>query len=752
MTKIPPSLLNIPPTPAQWQARRKAITLAFFLLCLLYATVTPIFEISDEVSHYPVVDYLADYGRLPVQDKARLREYDWEAAQPPLYYALAALLVAPFNRDDMEGFLVDNPHAKVGIGLARDNHNFVLYDPRQADFPWGGTPLHVRLVRLFSILLGVGSVWWSFSLARLAFPERPALALIAQAMTAFNPMFIAITASVNNDNLVICLSTLGLCLSLQVWREGFTWPRALILALVCTLCAAAKVSGMILFAPAGLAVAAALWRDKQPRWWIPAAGLLFLAVWGGLFGWWYLRNWDLYADPLGNRHMAETVGLRQEAINLPDLIRQEGFSFYAAYWGWFGTLNILAPMSLFYYTNLLWGLGALGLGLGLMKAPRAWPELIPPLLLLIPLLLGLMGLIQWTMLTPASQGRLLFPYSAALHSLIAWGMLRIIRPGPALLLTGLLGAFAAYGALVSIPQAYRLPAQLTTLPPTANPASVNYGPVQLVGYEIEPGPIEPGELLGLTLYWQAEARTQSPLSFYVQVFGPGPDFLDTIEVGKLDSYPGRGLLRTDTWPTGVIYADQYWIELEGAAEEPYQPRLKVGWWDFATRQEVPPLDANGELIPSVILRGGAVVKQQGEPSGPPLATFGGRIDLLALEAHRMPGGLWLKPIWKLQGDPLGEDFTVFVQLIRPDEPNTPLAFGDRPPRHGWWPTSLWQPGGVIQDGYWLPLPEDLPAGAYEIRLGFYRPSDFTRLGVEPGLHPNASHPDSYALPIQLGGD
>ncbi|HLA44896.1 MAG TPA: hypothetical protein VJZ27_15735, partial [Aggregatilineales bacterium] len=138
----------MPPTSRAMQQRRKLITLIFAILASLYSIITPIFEISDEVSHYPVIDYIADYGQLPVQNVNRDNRWDWEAAQPPLYYVLSALMVAPFNRDDLESHLVENPHAKVGIGLATDNHNFVLHDVDKQKFPWSGTPLHVHLLRL----------------------------------------------------------------------------------------------------------------------------------------------------------------------------------------------------------------------------------------------------------------------------------------------------------------------------------------------------------------------------------------------------------------------------------------------------------------------------------------------------------------------------------------------------------------------------------------------------------------------------
>jgi hypothetical protein len=44
-----------------------AMVLVFIVLAFIYSVVTPIFEASDEISHYPVVNHIAATGKLPVQ-------------------------------------------------------------------------------------------------------------------------------------------------------------------------------------------------------------------------------------------------------------------------------------------------------------------------------------------------------------------------------------------------------------------------------------------------------------------------------------------------------------------------------------------------------------------------------------------------------------------------------------------------------------------------------------------------------------
>ncbi|NJL96016.1 MAG: hypothetical protein HC915_20930 [Anaerolineae bacterium] len=254
----------------------------------------------------------------------------------------------------------------------------------------------------------------------------------------------------------------------------------------------------------------------------------------------------------------------------------------------------------------------------------------------------------------------------------------------------------------------------------------------------------PGETLNLTLYWLPEARTARPLSFYVQVFGPAFPGDAPIEVAKLDSYPGRGLLRSDTWAPGTLYADTYRLRLASLppAMAPFVPRLKIGWRDNATDAEILPTTQAGAPLEAVILQGGAVIADRTQQQNEPLAIFSGAIALHQAEVRRGDDALEVRLRWEALVD-LQEDFTVFVHLVEPGTTAPALATGDGVPRWGWWPTHAWVPGHVFEDLYFVPVTDALRQGSYEILLGFYRPADFTRLPVQP-----SPYPDSYLLHIR----
>lgn len=82
--------------------------------------------------------------------------------------------------------------------------------------------------------------------------------------------------------------------------------------------------------------------------------------------------------------------------------------------------------------------------------------------------------------------------------------------------------------------------------------------------------------------------------------------------------------------------------------------------------------------------------------------------------------------------PITEDLAVFVHFVR----NGRYCFGqDHAPLHGHYPTSRWQTG-ELRERYQVRLPEELPAGEYEIRIGLYNPKTRSRLPVD--AHPSPS--------------
>ena len=97
------------------EKRWLALILALFIILgITYAVVTPVFEASDELWHYPMIRHLADGNPLPVQvfDPAQAGPWKQEASQPPLYYYLGAALTFWIDTSNMAEVRRENPHVK----------------------------------------------------------------------------------------------------------------------------------------------------------------------------------------------------------------------------------------------------------------------------------------------------------------------------------------------------------------------------------------------------------------------------------------------------------------------------------------------------------------------------------------------------------------------------------------------------------------------------------------------------------------
>ena len=82
--------------------------------------------------------------------------------------------------------------------------------------------------------------------------------------------------------------------------------------------------------------------------------------------------------------------------------------------------------------------------------------------------------------------------------------------------------------------------------------------------------------------------------------------------------------------------------------------------------------------------------------------------------------------WETQ-QAMDEDYTLFVHLL--DQTGQLVTQMDGQPFQGNYPTSWWSPGELIIDQRTLP---DIAAGDYRLLVGWYRPTEGTRLSLGDG--------------------
>jgi 4-amino-4-deoxy-L-arabinose transferase-like glycosyltransferase len=114
-----------------------------------------------------------------------------------------------------------------------------------------------------------------------------------------------------------------------------------------------------------------------------------------------------------------------------------------------------------------------------------------------------------------------------------------------------------------------------------------------------------------------------------------------------------------------------------------------------------------------------------------VARLGGAVDLLpaAVPAEPQPPGTQLPMTlrWRVSA-PLSGRYNVFIHLVGPGQPL--LAGADGEPCGGWYPTTAWHVGEIVEHSLTLTLPPDLPLGQYDLVAGLYDLGTGARLPVD----------------------
>jgi 4-amino-4-deoxy-L-arabinose transferase-like glycosyltransferase len=741
--------------------RALQVIVGLFVVCgLIYSVSSPIFEVSDEVRHVAMIEHYALGRGFPIQNPQRREFYEQEGSQPPLYYLLSAGLAQFFDISDLRDIAQFNPHThSIGRADATDNRNQML--PSSADtFLWQKSALFVHVLRLIGVLMGAITVGCAYIVGAnlVQSGQSHTIGLLSAGLVAFNPMFVFISASVNNDNLVVVCASLAGVLALRILKNGFSWRRSIVLGILLGCAALTKASGLALVGVIPIALLAHWLGNKvsrePPKTSFMSMGALIshLCLIGGLTlaiaGWWYARNYALYGDATGTQMMAQIAGLRKPVPTWRDLMG-EWDGFYKAYWGLFGAVNIAMHPYVYRALEFMLALSLFGLGhIIWQKRGRfsaAWL-----------MGLGIIGvmfvaLLRWTSLTPASQGRLLFPAIVFISAFISIGFNAIVpRRLWRWVVGGLCGALAMltlFAPIIYIQPVYTLPLRFANegaLGAVSFVRTEHYyaAGMRWLGYSIDTDSsrVMPGGTLGLTLYWQATQPITKNYSTSIKLYAR-----DGAEVAALDTYPGGGLLPTRQWRVGEVIADHYWLKLRNNISAPTALQMDVGFYDFDDLTRTPLPTSNS---------GGAVIGRQryeiaGVGSGDSRDKVLARVESIApksigaftfdttwqkdvavylsvVNAEQSSNKLRLITHWVVMRD-FNEDYTIFAQLF--DANGKLVGQKDGRAVNGQFSTQWWREGDFVIDAREIDLPDSLPSGDYHLLMGLYRISDVARVNA-----------------------
>ncbi len=249
--------------------------------------------------------------------------------------------------------------------------------------------------------------------------------------------------------------------------------------------------------------------------------------------------------------------------------------------------------------------------------------------------------------------------------------------------------------------------------------------IALLGYSISSSEVEAGDILQLTLFWQAS----KPIEQRYKVFTHVLDGRSHI-VGQRDAEPVGGTRPTTTWQGGEVVADNYGV-LVLPGTPPGEHQLEIGMYSLETGQRLS-VSQDGEPLGDRILLEPIEVLQPEAP--PPIEALGiqvrrevayGPVRLLGYNFTKLgfehlpeepvrPGDtLHLTLFWQATGQ-IEADFTLTLELQ--DQAGDVVVSRDVQPTGGAYAPSNWKPGQIIRDQHNLSLPGELPAATYHLLL------------------------------------
>lgn len=553
------------------------------LLALVQVVQFPLYAKPDELFHLRNALYLRSQGALPVAPLSRgeARQFPLqEAHQPPLYYALVALATLPVPAERATSGVDRNPYF-----LATPSGNLNGFTPLYSGFPPAPWAWALYLGRSVSVLFGGLAVLAAWATARSLAPGGAAA--VGLALFALNPQVIFLASSLSNDMAGAALAAMALAWLLRAARHGLSPRGALGLGALIGLAVLAKVGGIGLLAllPAWLLVAAR--RRLGPPAVLLARAALMAAGCLLLCGWWLLRNWLVYGDPLALAPIVAFLGRRTAPFTPAEWLD-------LAWLVWRTSWLDLSQGAIFFADDRLHllllgvaGAGVLGCIASLGRPGRRGEVLLCALWIVV-VVAGYARLAPQTNLLMGG-GRLLLPAMPAAAALLGRGLAALplgplAPPLGAGLMMGLAGLALwapGWGAAHYPPPERVSLHEVPALP--AHPILLG-AEISLLGARSE----IVADGIRVSLYWRAERAIAEPYTVFVQALDAEGRL-----VAQVDSYPVGGGYPTHVWTPGEIVVDRHRLAL---ALLPPGGRLIAGLYRRADGRRLSAVTAAGEHL------------------------------------------------------------------------------------------------------------------------------------------------------------
>jgi len=261
--------------------------------------------------------------------------------------------------------------------------------------------------------------------------------------------------------------------------------------------------------------------------------------------------------------------------------------------------------------------------------------------------------------------------------------------------------------------------------------------VRLLGYSLPTAEVMPGDILQLTLFWQATAPIHERYKVFTHVIDAHGHL-----VGQRDAEPGGGAKITTVWAEGERVIDNYGLPILPATP-PGDYLIEIGMYGLDDGLRLPVSEDGNVVGDHIVLQTVRVVPATAPP---PLSVLGMKeqldasfedVTLLGYRLHKLghehqpdapihPGDIiHLTLFWQANRLPEG-DIELVLQLQ--DEKGVVWLERQGQPSEGQHPSHRWRANEIVRDQHNLPLPPGLPAGRYHVCLSVRRLPDHHAVG------------------------
>jgi len=247
---------------------------------------------------------------------------------------------------------------------------------------------------------------------------------------------------------------------------------------------------------------------------------------------------------------------------------------------------------------------------------------------------------------------------------------------------------------------------------------------RFLGHSAAEGPAAPGDLLKVSLFWQATARPAADAVAFIQLWDRSGAL-----VAGWEAPPGAAYA-TSRWTPGTLMRTQAAFRLPASLTDG-RYRLAAGLFRQSDKTRVRTTrGADHIVLGQIEVRGRPHVMTPPTPRYPADVQFGALGRLVGYDlTGPADSSLTLTLYWQATGA-TDRAHTVFVHLQ--DATGVTRGYGDSEPAGGRFPTTSWLPGEYLTDLHRVAIAADTPAGLYRLVIGLYDPATGRRLTTGQG--------------------